>query len=99
MERTGLVDHLADHFKQLHPDGAAAFLGGRLLDVADRLAEQIGGGDPDVAPTDVAADDEARLRTDDVCDRFAPTLAAAPAGRADEALAFEPADRGRDRGL
>ncbi len=95
----GLVDHLADHLEDLHADGAAAVLGGRPLQIADRLAEQVGRGDPDVASADVAADDEPRAGADHVRDRLASALAGAPAGRANESALLEPADRRRDRRL
>ena len=38
----GPVDHLPDHLENLHPDGAAALDGGRLLQIANGLAEQVG---------------------------------------------------------
>ncbi len=54
VDGAGLIDHLADHLEDLHPDGAAAVLGRRPLEIADRLAEQVGRGDPQVAAADVA---------------------------------------------
>ena len=88
----GFVDHLADHLEHLRADRAAAVPGGRLLQVADRLAEQVGCGDADVASADVAADHESGPRVDHVGNRLAPALAASPPGRADEAALLEPAD-------
>ena len=79
VDGAGLFDHLADHLEDLHPDGSAAALGGPLLQIAERLAEQVCRSDPDVTPADVATDNKPRLRADDVCDRLAPPLSCAPA--------------------
>ena len=59
------------------PDRAAAVLGGRPLQIADRLAEQVRGGDPHVGAADVSAEHEPGAVGHDVGDG----LAAAGPGR------------------
>src|SRR5436305_3095479 len=58
VDGAGVVDDLADHLEDLRPDGSTAVLGGRLLQIANGLAEQIGRGNPDIASPDVATHDE-----------------------------------------
>ena len=93
--RTGLVHHLADHLQDLHAYGPGADLGRRALEIADRLAEQIRGGDPHVGAADVGADDETGAVGDDIGDRAAPALAGASAGGVDETGVLEPSHGGR----
>jgi hypothetical protein len=92
----GLVNDLADHLEDLYPDGSAAVLGRRPLEVAEWFSKQVGCGDPNVTSADVATDDEPRPGVDYVCDRLAPALASTPPGGANEPSLLEPADRGRN---
>jgi hypothetical protein len=95
----GAVDDLGDHLQHLHPQGSVSGLCGRLLEVADRLAEQIGGRDAKVAATDVTADHEADLLADHVGHRATSALAGPAPGRPDQPALLEAPDRGRHGGL
>ena len=93
-----VAHNVANHCRDLLGGAARTALRGRLVLLADQLAEDVGGADTDVRSADIDADDEARAIADDVGHGLAPAPPIPGSARVYEPGLLEAADDRRDRG-